>query len=144
MSPFFSLLLAGFLVLDLASAEVTDGSVEKLASGNVDFAVRLYQAVASRTDDNVCLSPFALSSVLSALLSATRGPTREQLSQGLGLSGLDPQTLPGRTGFWLNCVLRLNGAGVIPVFRSVPESEDRHPAEHGCQSEAGRGCPPFQ
>lgn len=100
MSPFFSLLLAGFLLLDLASAEVTDGSVENLASGNTDFAARLYQAVASRTDDNVCLSTFALSSVLSALLSATSGPTREQLLQGLGLTGLDPQMLPGMAGFW--------------------------------------------
>lgn len=100
MIPSFSLLLAGFLLLDLASAEVPDGSVESLANGNVDFAVRLYQAVASRTDDNVCLSTFALSSVLSVLLSATSGPTREQLSQGLGLSGLDPQTPPGMMGFW--------------------------------------------
>uniref|UniRef100_H3CGT8 Serpin peptidase inhibitor, clade A (alpha-1 antiproteinase, antitrypsin), member 10a n=2 Tax=Tetraodon nigroviridis TaxID=99883 RepID=H3CGT8_TETNG len=94
MIPLFSLLLAGFLFLDLVSAQIPDGSVENLASRNVDFAARLYQAVASRTDDNVCLSTFALSSVLSALLSATSGPTREQLSQGLALTGLDPQTLP--------------------------------------------------
>lgn len=99
MSPFFSLLLAGFLLLDLA-----DGSVENLANRNVDFAARLYQAVASRTDDNVCLSTFALSSVLSALLSATSGLTRVQLSQALGLPGLDPQTLPGMTGFWAELV----------------------------------------
>lgn len=100
MIPFFSLLLAGFLSLDLASAEITDGvsSVENLASRNVDFSARLYQAVASRTDDNICLSTFALSGALSALLSATSGPTQEQLSQGLGLTGLDPQALPGMTG----------------------------------------------
>lgn len=104
MIPFFSLLLAGFLLLDLAPAEIADGSVENLANRNVDFAARLYQAVASRTDDNVCLSTFALSSALSALLSATTGPTREQLSQGLGLAGLDPQTLPGMTGFWAELV----------------------------------------
>lgn len=99
MIPLFSRLLAGFLFLDLVSAQIPDGSVENLASRNVDFAARLYQAVASRTDDNVCLSTFALSSVLSALLSATSGPTREQLSQGLALTGLDPQTLPGMMGF---------------------------------------------
>lgn len=104
MSPVFALLFAGFLLLDLASAEVPDGSVENLASGNTDFAARLYQAVAGRTDDNVCLSTFALSSVLSALLSATSGPTREQLLQGLGLTGLDPQMLPGMAGFWAELV----------------------------------------
>lgn len=100
MIPAFSLLLAGVLLLDLSSAEITGGSVENLANRNVDFAARLYQAVASRTDDNVCLSTFTLSSALSALLSATTGPTQEQLLQGLNLTGLDPQTLPGMTRFW--------------------------------------------
>lgn len=100
MIAFFSLVMAGFLSFGLTSAEINDGSVDNLASRNVDFAASLYQAIASRTDDNICVSTFALSSALSALLSATRGLTREQLSQGLSLTGLDPQTLPGMTGFW--------------------------------------------
>lgn len=100
MTPLLSLLLPGFLLLGLAFPAITDGSVEKLTNGNTDFAAKVYQAVASRTDDNVCLSTFALSSALSALLSATSGPTREQLLQGLGLTGLDAQTLPGTTGLW--------------------------------------------
>lgn len=95
MIPLFWLLLAGFLFQYPASAQISDGSVEDLASRNVDFAANLYRAVASRTDDNVCLATFALSSALAALLSATTGPTREQLSQGLSLTGLDPQALPG-------------------------------------------------
>lgn len=100
MTPLLSFLLPGFLLLGLASPAITDGSVEKLTNGNTDFAAKVYQAVASRTDDNVCLSTFALSSALSALLSATSGPTREQLLQGLGLTGLDAQMLPGTTGLW--------------------------------------------
>lgn len=100
MTPLLSLLLPGFLLLGLASPAITDGSVEKLTNGNTDFAAKVYQAVASRTDDNVCLSTFALSSALSALLSATSGPTQEQLLQGLGLTGLDAQILPGTTGLW--------------------------------------------
>lgn len=98
MTPLLSLLLPGFLLLDLAPPAITDGSVGKLTNGNTDFAAKLYQAVASRTDDNVCLSTFALSSALSALLSATSGPTREQLLQGLGLTGLEAHILPGTTG----------------------------------------------
>ncbi|XP_003971497.1 protein Z-dependent protease inhibitor-like [Takifugu rubripes] len=94
MTPLLSLLLPGFLLLGLASPAITDGSLEKLTNGNTDFAAKLYQAVASRTDDNVCLSTFALSTALSALLSATSGPTQEQLLQGLGLTGLDAQMLP--------------------------------------------------
>lgn len=104
----FSLLMVGFLSFDLTSAEISDGSVDNLASRNVDFAASLYRAIASRTDDNICVSTFALSSALSALLSATSGLTREQLLQGLSLTGLDPQTLPGVTGFWSQLVSHSN------------------------------------
>ncbi|XP_035472819.1 protein Z-dependent protease inhibitor [Scophthalmus maximus] len=76
------------------TSETVDPSVEDLINRNSDFAARLYRAVASRTDDNVFLSPFALIAGLTALMSATNGSTQDQLLQGLTLSGLDPQTLP--------------------------------------------------
>lgn len=100
MNPVFSLLLAACLFLDPASPETTAGSVETLVQRNADFAARLYRAVASRTDNNICLSTFALSGALAALLGAASGPTRDQLLQGLGLTGLDPQMLPGTAGLW--------------------------------------------
>lgn len=97
MTPPVQLLLVGFL-LGVASSETVDLSLERLSNRNADFAAQLYRAVASRSDDNILLSTFGLSTVLSALLSATSGPTQDQLLQGLSLTGLDPQTLPGRPG----------------------------------------------
>lgn len=107
MTPSVLLSLVGLLVLGLVSSETVNPSLEDLTNWNTDFAARLYRAVASRTDDNVFLSTFAVSTALSALLSATGGVTRVQLLQGLSLAGLDPQTLPGMAGFRGNFRLSL-------------------------------------
>ncbi|CAB1452272.1 unnamed protein product [Pleuronectes platessa] len=87
-------LLSLVLLLSPVSSQTADPALQDLANRNSDFAARLYQAVARRSDDNVYLSPFTLTAGLMALLSATNGPTQDQLLQGLTLSGLDPQTLP--------------------------------------------------
>lgn len=93
MTPCTPLSLVGLLLLSQCSS----GSVEVLTQRNADFAARLYRAVSSRTDDNIFLSTFTLSAGLLALVSATNGSTQEQLLRGLGLTGLDPQTLPGKS-----------------------------------------------
>uniref|UniRef100_A0A3Q3KY80 Protein Z-dependent protease inhibitor-like n=1 Tax=Mastacembelus armatus TaxID=205130 RepID=A0A3Q3KY80_9TELE len=94
-------------------------SVEDLTNRNADFATRLFRAVASRTDDNVFLSPFTLCTGLVALLSITNGPTRDQLLQGLTLTGLDPQTLPGRSRFQILRSTILRGGGATNLQQSV-------------------------
>ncbi|XP_029282180.1 protein Z-dependent protease inhibitor-like [Cottoperca gobio] len=94
MTPSVLLLLVGLLLLSPASSQPIGSSVQDLNNRNADFAARLYRAVSSRTDDNVFLSTFTLSAALLALLSAANGPTREQLLQGLSLTGLDSQNLP--------------------------------------------------
>ncbi|XP_034382892.1 serpin peptidase inhibitor, clade A (alpha-1 antiproteinase, antitrypsin), member 10a [Cyclopterus lumpus] len=94
MTPCIPLSLVGLLLLSQCSSESAGPSVEVLTKKNADFAAQLYRAVSSRTDDNVFLSTFTLSAGLLALVSATNGPTQEQLLQGLSLTGLDPQTLP--------------------------------------------------
>lgn len=76
-------------------SESIDPSVQDLISRNADFAARLYRTVASQTDDNIFLSPFMVSAGLMALLNMTSGETRDQLQQGLTLTGLEPQDLPG-------------------------------------------------
>ena len=91
-------LLSLVLLLSPVSSQTADPTIQDLANRNSDFAARLYHAVARRADDNVFLSPFTLTAGLMALLSATNGPTQDQLLQGLTLSGLDPQSLPGRSG----------------------------------------------
>ncbi|KAK1874743.1 Protein Z-dependent protease inhibitor [Dissostichus eleginoides] len=90
MAPCAALSLVGLLLL----ASCQPASLQDLTNRNSDFATRLYRAVSSRTDDNVFLSVFTLSSALLPLLSAAAGPTQDQLLQGLRLQGLDPQSLP--------------------------------------------------
>ncbi|XP_034007123.1 protein Z-dependent protease inhibitor-like [Trematomus bernacchii] len=90
MAPCALLSLVGLLLL----ASCQPASLQDLTNRNADFATRLYRAVSSRTDDNVFLSVFTLSSALLPLLSAAAGPTQDQLLQGLRLQGLDPQSLP--------------------------------------------------
>lgn len=92
--PLASLFLG--LLIGPAAPQTVSPAVEDLINRNADFGARLYRAVASRTDDNVFLSPFAASAGMLALLSGTDGPTQNQLLQGLTLTGLDPQNLPGR------------------------------------------------
>lgn len=86
--------LVSLILVSLASSQTIDPSLQDLINRNADFAARLYRAVSSRTDDNVFLSTFTLSTGLSALLGATGGTTRDQLLQGLSLSGLDPESVP--------------------------------------------------
>ncbi|XP_028996670.1 protein Z-dependent protease inhibitor-like [Betta splendens] len=95
MAPCNQLSLLVFLILLCpVSSETINPTVQDLISRNSDFAARLYRAVASQTDGNVFLSPFTVCTGLMALLSATNGQTRDQLQQGLTLTGLDPQNIP--------------------------------------------------
>ncbi|XP_013878116.1 protein Z-dependent protease inhibitor [Austrofundulus limnaeus] len=103
MAP--TILLLSLLVHLLSPAQSIDPAVEDLINKNADFGARLYRAVASRTDSNVVLSPFSLSAGMLALLSATNGPTRDQLLQGLTLTGLDPETIPDQFQTLKNLVL---------------------------------------
>ncbi|XP_047430117.1 protein Z-dependent protease inhibitor-like [Mugil cephalus] len=109
MSPSFPGVLLVFLLIPASSGSI-EPSVEDLANRNADFAARLYRAVASRTDENVFVSPFCLSTGLLSLLSATSGPTRDQLLQGLTLTGLDPQNIPDLFLTLRNGVLPETGA----------------------------------
>ncbi|KAM6954024.1 serpin peptidase inhibitor, clade A (alpha-1 antiproteinase, antitrypsin), member 10a [Aplochiton taeniatus] len=68
--------------------------LQDLSGRNADFAARLYRAIASRTDDNVCFSPLTISMGLAALMSGTEGSTRLQLLQGLTLTSLEPSQIP--------------------------------------------------
>uniref|UniRef100_A0A671VVZ4 Serpin peptidase inhibitor, clade A (alpha-1 antiproteinase, antitrypsin), member 10a n=1 Tax=Sparus aurata TaxID=8175 RepID=A0A671VVZ4_SPAAU len=86
MTPSVPLALVGLLLLSLVSSQTINYSVEDLTNRNADFAAQLYRSVSSRTDDNVFLSVFTLSTALSALLCTANGPTQDQLLQGLGLS----------------------------------------------------------
>eukprot|EP00064_Thunnus_orientalis_P023759 superscaffoldBa00009316_g24018 len=95
MTPCVSLSMVGvLLLLSPASCQTVTSPVQDLSNRNADFATRLYRAVASRTDDNILLSPLTLSAAMTALSGAAAGPTAEQLLQGLSLTGLDPETIP--------------------------------------------------
>uniref|UniRef100_A0A8C5GZQ1 Serpin domain-containing protein n=1 Tax=Gouania willdenowi TaxID=441366 RepID=A0A8C5GZQ1_GOUWI len=81
----------------MVSAQTLDPSVTDLNSRMSEFGAGLYRSVAKRSDDNMLLAPFTLTAGLLALLSATDGPTQNQLIQSLSLSGLSPSTIPGRS-----------------------------------------------
>ncbi|XP_028296397.1 protein Z-dependent protease inhibitor-like [Gouania willdenowi] len=78
----------------MVSAQTLDPSVTDLNSRMSEFGAGLYRSVAKRSDDNMLLAPFTLTAGLLALLSATDGPTQNQLIQSLSLSGLSPSTIP--------------------------------------------------
>lgn len=94
------------LLIGPAAPQTVGPAVDDLINRNADFGARLYRAVASRTDGNVLLSPFAASAGMLALLSGTGGPTQNQLLQGLTLTGLDPQSLPDLFQTLRNTVLQ--------------------------------------
>uniref|UniRef100_A0A3Q0TA20 Serpin peptidase inhibitor, clade A (alpha-1 antiproteinase, antitrypsin), member 10a n=1 Tax=Amphilophus citrinellus TaxID=61819 RepID=A0A3Q0TA20_AMPCI len=96
MTPSAPLLLVSLFLALLLSPASSQTPPEDLISRNADFGARLYRAVAARTDENVLLCPFTLSAALTLMLTAADGSTLEQLKGGLTLTGLDPQTLPGR------------------------------------------------
>ncbi|KAM4712765.1 serpin peptidase inhibitor, clade A (alpha-1 antiproteinase, antitrypsin), member 10a [Anableps anableps] len=134
MTPFTLLHLASLflaLLLSPAAPQTIGPAEEDLINRNADFGARLYRAVASRTDDNVLLSPFAVTAGMLALLSGTSGPTQNQLLQGLTLTGLDPQTLPDQFQTLRNAVLQTNpslnlqqGMAVFPGFQAPPSYQD--------------------
>ncbi|KAK2855773.1 hypothetical protein Q5P01_004508 [Channa striata] len=105
------------LLLGPTSSETVSPVVQDLINRNADFATQLYRAVASRTDNNVLLSPFTLSAGLLALLSATSGATQDQLLQGLTLTGVDPMALPDL--FQTLRTMVLQGEGTVTMRQSV-------------------------
>uniref|UniRef100_A0A3P9HNC4 Serpin peptidase inhibitor, clade A (alpha-1 antiproteinase, antitrypsin), member 10a n=1 Tax=Oryzias latipes TaxID=8090 RepID=A0A3P9HNC4_ORYLA len=100
------------VLLGPASQETINPALVDLTNRNADFGTRMYRAIASRTDDNIFLSPFTLSTGLLVLLSATSGSTQEQLFQGLTLTGLDHQSLPDLFRTLRNVVLRRDAANL--------------------------------
>ncbi|XP_049613728.1 plasma serine protease inhibitor [Syngnathus scovelli] len=82
------------LAVPLNCQAATDGAVRDVMDRNFVFSTRLYQALASRTDDNVLVSTLSVWRGLAALLGGTGGTTQEQLLAALGLTGLDPQNIP--------------------------------------------------
>lgn len=85
-------LLGGSLLLSTSTSASTPA---ELSSGNTDFASRLYQALARRTDDNVFLSPLSVSAALALLAAGSAGATQQQLLAALSLDSLEPNEIPG-------------------------------------------------
>ncbi|XP_012729827.2 protein Z-dependent protease inhibitor [Fundulus heteroclitus] len=110
MTPFILLPLASLFLalLSPAAPQTTSPAVEDLIKRNADFGAQLYRAVASRTDENVFLSPLSVFAGMLALLSGTSGPAQNELLQGLRLAGLDPQTLPDVFQSLRDAVLQTN------------------------------------
>ncbi|XP_015251160.1 PREDICTED: protein Z-dependent protease inhibitor-like [Cyprinodon variegatus] len=117
------------LLMSPAAPQTISPAVEDLIRKNADFGAQLYRAVASRTDDNIFLSPFAVSAGMLALLGGTSGPTQNQLIQGLGLTGLEPQTLPDVFQNLRNAVLQTTPPlNLLQGFAVFPDQSFQVPA----------------
>ncbi|KAG7272601.1 hypothetical protein CRUP_033110 [Coryphaenoides rupestris] len=105
-------LLGGLLL----STSTSTSTPAELSSGNMDFASRLYQAVSSRTDDNVFLSPLSVSAALAMLAGGSAGPTQQQLLAALSLDSLEPNEIPGLFQVLQNSI---TGDGAFPLKQGV-------------------------
>uniref|UniRef100_A0A3B5QRQ5 Protein Z-dependent protease inhibitor-like n=1 Tax=Xiphophorus maculatus TaxID=8083 RepID=A0A3B5QRQ5_XIPMA len=144
MAAFLFLHLAFlFLLAGPAAPQTPDPAELDLLNRSADFGARLYRAVAGRTDDNVLLAPLAVFAGMLALLGGTSGPTQNELLQGLTLTGLDPQTLPGgKLQIWnavLQPALRLQQGAALFLdqsFQAPPSFQDLVQTKYGGQTQS--------
>jgi len=59
--------------------------LEAAEAGTRDFAVRLYQKLASKTG-NLCVSPYSISSALAMTYAGARGTTEQEMARTLGFT----------------------------------------------------------
>jgi len=76
----------------LVGAIMVKGQETQLAGGMRQFTNKLLQNIETSEDSNFVVSPYSLHSVFTGLLIGSRGQTRSELRQLLGISG-EPNTL---------------------------------------------------
>jgi serpin B len=63
--------------------DVPEADLKALADGNSQFAVELYKKLAEKTDGNIVVSPYSISSALAMTYAGARGETAEQMARTL-------------------------------------------------------------
>ncbi|XP_066532514.1 serpin peptidase inhibitor, clade A (alpha-1 antiproteinase, antitrypsin), member 10a [Hoplias malabaricus] len=77
-------------------SQTQDPDLQEASSRSAGFATSLYRKMASVSDDNVVISPLAVSLALASLTAGAEGDTRRELLQGLALAPMDKDTEPDR------------------------------------------------
>src|SRR5437867_225811 len=89
-----------------ALIEKHEGDVPALVQGNTDFALTLYQQLATN-DDNLFFSPYSISNALAMTYAGARGNTAAEMKSTLRFN-LDDERLHPTFG---NLILQLEGDG---------------------------------
>lgn len=72
--------------LTLGAQQQPQEEVEALARSQNGFAINLFKEISPSVQENMCLSPYSVSSVLSMILSGAQGNTQKQMLQTLNLT----------------------------------------------------------
>ncbi len=88
-------------------AAASDAELKALVEGNNEFAVALYKRLAAKSDGNVLVSPYSISSALAMTYAGARGKTAEEMAKVLGLTGLAGRAHPAHAAL----ARRLRGDG---------------------------------
>ena len=90
---FFSLILGMSFSIQKSAAQPTENG-RQLVSANVEFGFRLLKKLAhEKSQDNIFLSPYSISSVLQMISIGARGQTQEELRDVLGVTNLTIETM---------------------------------------------------
>jgi serpin B len=68
---------------DVPPIDVPPEDLKALIEGNNQFAIDLYKQVAAKTDGNIILSPYSISSALAMTYAGARGQTAEEMRKVL-------------------------------------------------------------
>ena len=75
---------------DVPPIDVPPEDLKALVDGNNRFAIDLYKQVAAKTDGNIILSPYSISSALAMTYAGTRGDTAKEIATTLHFD-LEPE-----------------------------------------------------
>ena len=82
------------LLLTLGAFAASPDDEHKLASANTGFAFKLLKQLSKdQSGDNIFISPFGVSTVLQMVGNGAGGPTKTEIQQVLGTTGLPQNTL---------------------------------------------------
>ena len=120
---------------DIPPIEVPPEDLKALVEGNNRFAIDLYKQVAAKTDGNIILSPYSISSALAMTYAGARGQTAEEMRKVLHFTLPDEKLHAafGGTTKWLqavgnrkkselsiaNALWAQRGLGFVPEFLSL-------------------------
>lgn len=115
MFNFRFFVLASYLMfVSFLDAQSVDDHVLKLAQSNNTFAIELYRNLSEGHDNNLCLSPYSISSALAMVYNGAEAETKKEIGNLLGFSQFDESM---NSDFaWMNQYLNAKSENKQPDF----------------------------